>query len=127
MELIEKINQQLNNLVPYDGTVYYYGLIMHKKMADNFYNVLLNNIQWKNDEAIIYGKKIITKRKVAWYADQPFSYTYSKTTKTAEPWVPVLNELKILVEKACGETRVFSIYIMMVMKVWLGIVMLKKI
>ncbi|CDZ76422.1 alpha-ketoglutarate-dependent dioxygenase AlkB [Legionella massiliensis] len=104
MDLIEQINGQLHNLLPYDGTVHYYGPIMSRLIADDFYNALLRNIQWKNDEAIIYGKKIITKRKVAWYADQPFSYTYSKITKTAEPWLPILNELKRMVEKECEET-----------------------
>lgn len=104
MDLIEQINEQLHNLLPYGGTVHYYGSIMSKQMADDFYNALIRDIQWKNDEALIYGTKIITKRKVAWYADQPFSYTYSKTTKTALPWLPILHELKRIVEKECGET-----------------------
>ncbi|MDR3501424.1 MAG: alpha-ketoglutarate-dependent dioxygenase AlkB [Legionella sp.] len=104
MDLIEQINGELHNLLPYEGTAHYYGPIMTQQMADAFYDALIQTIQWKNDEAIIYGKKIITKRKVAWYADQPFSYTYSKITKTAEPWLPILNELKIIVEKESGET-----------------------
>ena len=58
----------------------------------------MTGIQWKNDEAIIYGKKIITNRKVAWYGDQNYSYTYSKTTKTALLWNPILQEIKKLVE-----------------------------
>ncbi|WP_203107485.1 hypothetical protein [Legionella bononiensis] len=102
---------------------------MSLEMANDFYNSLIRTIQWENDEAIIYGKKIITKRKVAWYANQPFSYTYSKITKTAKPWIPILDELKAIVEGESGEiiTHAFSIYIMMGMKVWLGIVMLKEI
>jgi len=40
---------------------------------------LLNTIEWKNDEAIIFGKRIITSRKVAWYAEANFPYTYSNT------------------------------------------------
>ncbi len=104
MDLIEQIDNQLHNLLPYEGTVLYYGQIMPLEMADEFYNSLLQNIQWENDEAIIYGKKIITKRKVAWYANQPFSYTYSKITKTAKPWIPILDELKTIVEKESGET-----------------------
>lgn len=104
MDLIEQINEQLHNLLPYEGTVHYYGSIMSKQRADDFYNALIRDIQWKNDEALIYGKKIITKRKVAWYADKPFSYTYSKITKTALPWLPILNELKKMIENECGET-----------------------
>ncbi|WP_207387330.1 alpha-ketoglutarate-dependent dioxygenase AlkB family protein [Legionella rowbothamii] len=104
MDLIEQINGELHNLLPYEGTVHYYGPIMTQQIADDFYDVLMQTIEWKNDEAIIYGKKIITKRKVAWYADQPFSYTYSKITKTAQPWLPILHKLKIIVEKESGET-----------------------
>lgn len=104
MDLIEQITEQRHNILPYEGTVHYYGPIMPIIMADDFYNALLQNVHWANDEAIIYGKKIITKRKVAWYASQPFSYTYSKITKIALPWLPILNELKKIVEHECGET-----------------------
>lgn len=95
---------EIPNLLPYEGTVLYYGPIIPLETADKFYHALIQNIQWENDEAIIYGKKIITKRKVAWYADKPLPYTYSKVTKTAKPWIPILDELKTIVEKASGET-----------------------
>lgn len=101
---MQQLQEQLHNLLPYDGTVHYYGPIMSRRMADDFYNALLCEVPWKNDEAIIYGKKIVTKRKVAWYADVPFSYTYSKITKTAELWLPILIELKNMIEQVCGET-----------------------
>lgn len=104
MVLNEKINEQLDNLLPYDGIVNYYGSIMPLEMANEFYSLLMRDIQWEHDEAIIFGKKIITKRKVAWYANQPFSYTYSKITKTAKPWLPILVALKEIVEKESGET-----------------------
>ena len=51
--------------------------------ANEFYQTLWETIEWRNDEAIIFGKHILTKRKVAWYGEQPFEYTYSKTTKRA--------------------------------------------
>src|SRR5690606_40284895 len=54
--------------------------------------------------AIIFGKEIITKRKVAWYGDKPFEYTYSNTTKLALPWTKELLELKIKIETQTGET-----------------------
>lgn len=104
MDLIELISGELHNLLPYDGTVHYYGPIMSKSQADIFYAALLQDIAWKHDEAIIYGKKIVTKRKVAWHADYPFSYTYSKIKKTARPWLPILNELKQIVQNVSGET-----------------------
>jgi alkylated DNA repair dioxygenase AlkB len=53
---------------------------------------------------MMFGKKIITKRKVAWYGDSPFRYTYSKVTKEALPWTPELLTLKNRIETATGET-----------------------
>ncbi|MFD2600939.1 alpha-ketoglutarate-dependent dioxygenase AlkB family protein [Flavobacterium suzhouense] len=90
------------NLLPYDGEVIYYGHILSESEAWHYYNILLNEIAWQNDEAIIFGKRIITKRKVAWYGNENYSYTYSGTTKTALPWTKALMELKELTEKKCG-------------------------
>ena len=67
-----------SNLLPFDGEVNYYGSIMTIEKAQEYYKKLLQHIDWENDKAIIFGKLIITKRKVAWYGDQPFDYTYSK-------------------------------------------------
>ncbi len=92
------------NLLPFDGIVHYYGAVIKHDVADHYLNVLLEDIEWKNDEAIMYGKHIITKRKVAWYGDSNFSYTYSNTTKQALLWTKELLELKQLTEKITGET-----------------------
>ena len=90
------------NILPGDGTVIYFGKIVPEDQADLYFNVFMNSIEWKNDEAIIFGKKIITKRKVAWYGDEGFSYTYSKTTKVALPWTKELLDLKLMIEKISG-------------------------
>lgn len=92
------------NLLPKDGTVHYYGKLLNRSTADQYLQVLLNNIEWKNDEAILFGKRIITKRKVAWYGDRAFEYRYSNNTKKALPWTPELLRLKQLVEEKTGET-----------------------
>ena len=91
------------NLLPKEGTVNYYGMVFNQLEATNFYNRLLSDIEWKNDEAIIFGKKIITKRKVAWYGEKEFNYTYSKTTKQALPWTADLLKLKSIIEDKTGE------------------------
>lgn len=92
------------NLLPSDGIVNYYGAIMNHEQANMYLKYLLENIEWKNDEAIIYGKHIITKRKVAWYGDSNFSYTYSNTTKQALTWTKELLALKLFVEELTGDT-----------------------
>ena len=98
---LEEINR---NLLPYNGTVLYFREIFPSQQANAYFDELLRSIVWKHDEAIIYGKRIITKRKVAWYGDHQFLYTYSKTTKHALAWNLVLHELKDIVERSTGET-----------------------
>lgn len=93
----------ISNILPADGEVNYYGRILNNEKAQYYYNQLLQNIKWENDKAIIFGKLIITKRKVAWYGDKPFNYTYSKTTKSALPWNKELLELKEIIENKTGE------------------------
>lgn len=93
-----------DNLLPKDGQVFYFGKVIPNQLADEFYNTLLTQVDWQHDQAIIFGKRIVTKRKVAWYADKPYAYTYSGVTKQALPWTNALLELKTLAEKTTGET-----------------------
>jgi len=86
------------NILPYDGIVNYFGAIVNAKKSHNYFEKLLKNINWKNDEVVIYGKHIITKRKVAWYGDKNYHYNYSNTTKQALPWTKELLQLKAIVE-----------------------------
>jgi alkylated DNA repair dioxygenase AlkB len=104
MKLFDNIIDKTKNWLPQDGIVNYYGKLFNQKEADNYLEKLLKTIEWRNDEAVIFGKKIITKRKVAWYGEKPFEYTYSNTTKHALPWTKELLELKTIIEKETGET-----------------------
>lgn len=104
MDLFSQFDDSPRNLLPKEGTVNYHGIVLSKEKADSYYNSLLNSIEWKNDEAIVFGKLIITKRKVAWYAVKPFEYSYSNRTKTALIFNKELLELKELVEKETKET-----------------------
>lgn len=108
MNLFEQVLVVPINILPKDGVVNYHGEIMHQEESDYYFNALLNEIQWRCDQAVIFGKYIETKRKVAWYGDSkqgaPFSYTYSNTTKYSLPWTQNLLDLKSLVEQQTGES-----------------------
>ncbi len=104
MDLFNQIPQHTINLLPYEGVVNYYGKIMSQEAANNYLGALLSNIAWHNDEAIMFSKRIITKRKVAWYGDTSFEYSYSNVTKQALPWTKELLALKQLTETICSET-----------------------
>lgn len=102
MELFEFADKN-QNLLPYDGEVYYHGRILDPNKSNSYYQSLMDSIEWRNDEAYIMGKHFITKRKVAWYGDQPFEYTYSNASKRALPWTKELLELKEITEQESGE------------------------
>ncbi|CAA7391230.1 alpha-ketoglutarate-dependent dioxygenase AlkB family protein [Chryseobacterium fistulae] len=103
MNLFTELSNEPLNVIPYDGTVLYYGKVFTKEQSDFFYDYLFNHIPWEYDEAMIFGKLILTKRKVAWFGEKPFEYTYSKRSKYAKPWTSELLELKQKCEEVSGE------------------------
>jgi len=104
MELFPRDIDINKNHLPYDGRVNYYGKMMDETSADYYYTRLMTSIDWKNDIANMFGKRIVTKRKVAWHGEKPFEYTYSNNTKLALPWTAELVELKSQIEKTSNET-----------------------
>lgn len=103
MDLFSDAYGPEHNYLPCDGEVNYFGPVMSLQHAEQYFQQLWQEINWQADQAIIFGRAIQTKRKVAWYADHPFQYTYSNVTKTAEPWTETLLVLKTLVEQLSGE------------------------
>ena len=93
----------MNNLLPKDGTVHYYGKIFTEEQSEIYYVKLLNEINWQHDVVKIFGKEIITKRKVAFLGDEGISYKYSGKNKIAENWLKFILEIKSTVEQISGE------------------------
>jgi alkylated DNA repair dioxygenase AlkB len=102
MELFKR--DAVVNLLPSDGAADYYGKVLTPTEAGRYLDVLLHRISWRNDEAVIFGRHIVTKRKVAWYGDRSYSYAYSGKIREALAWTQELLELKTVVERLCGRT-----------------------
>ena len=100
MDLFDQ--DRISNLLHKDGTVNYYRNVLTHNEANRYFDLLLQNILWRNDEAVIFGRHIIAKRKVAWYGDSDYLYTYSNTTKQALTWTIELSDLKQRVEEVTG-------------------------
>lgn len=90
------------SVLPYDGESLYYDNWLEAGQANLYLKVLLEEIDWKQDELLMFGKRIVTKREVAWYGDEPFEYRYSNSVKTALPWSPQLFSIKQAVETTLG-------------------------
>ncbi|MFD2967680.1 alpha-ketoglutarate-dependent dioxygenase AlkB family protein [Sphingobacterium bambusae] len=102
MTLFDDSAAPQRNLLPQDGMVQYYGAVFKHDEANLYYQQLLEQLAWEHDQAVIFGKHISTKRKVAWYGDQTFEYTYSGILKRALPWVAPLQSIKQQIEELCG-------------------------
>lgn len=92
-----------DNILPKDGDVSYFPEFLSADIADGYFNALLNNLDWLQDEAIMYGKHIQTKRKFALHADKPYRYGYSQIKRTALPWTEDLLTLRQMIQDHAGE------------------------
>lgn len=92
------------NILPFDGEAIYHGLVLGREQCDFYYQNLFKEIPWENDQAVVFGKHYITKRKVAWFGDEEYDYKYSGVTKHARIWTPKLLQLKRIIEELSETT-----------------------
>lgn len=90
------------NLLPGDGEVNYFGRIYRIEESARLFDKLVEEVPWRHDEVVMFGKRIVTARKVAWFGDEGFTYAYSGTIKEAIPWSETLREMKSKVELSSG-------------------------
>jgi alkylated DNA repair dioxygenase AlkB len=90
------------NLLPKDGIAIYHGVVFNTEEATNICKNLFQTIPWKQDEVLIFGKLITTKRKVAWFADEGVTYTYAGVKKRGLTFTPDLLQIKAKVEAITG-------------------------
>ena len=86
------------NIIDQDGIALYHEKVLTDEQIKPLYEELLNKINWENERVVMFGKEIITKRKVAFYSDPLIAYTYSSKTKIGLPWKDPLIILKNIVE-----------------------------
>lgn len=98
-DLFDTPPQPAANCLPYDGIVNDYGIVFEPAEADAHLAALLAEIPWRHDEAVICGRRIATARRVAWYGDSAFAYTYSGITRTALSWTERLLAVRQAIEK----------------------------
>lgn len=94
----------IQNILPFDGEAIYHGLVLGREQCDFYYQNLFEEIPWENDQAVVFGKHYITKRKVAWFGDEEYNYKYSGVTKQAHIWTPKLLQLKQKIEELSETT-----------------------
>jgi alkylated DNA repair dioxygenase AlkB len=91
-------------IIEQDGIALYHEKVISDEQIKPLYDELLNEINWENERVVMFGKEIITKRKVAFYSDESIVYTYAGKTKIGLPWKDPLIILKNIVESLTKQT-----------------------
>lgn len=102
MPQYQLINENINIIDNPNSQVTYQSQFLSEEVSDYLFNFFVNNLIWENDKAIIYGKEIITKRKIAWFANTNFNYNYSGINRIAQEWNQELIKLKQKLELETG-------------------------
>lgn len=91
------------NMLPFEGEAIHCGLVLDSAQCKHYFNTFLSANFWEHDQLIIFGKHLKTDRKVAWFGDQDYQYSYSNSIKKALKWTAELKSLKEMVELKTGE------------------------
>jgi alkylated DNA repair dioxygenase AlkB len=85
-----------------DASLKYWQNIYTPISYDAIVNEFISVTQWKAEEVVIYGKRYLQPRLVAWFGDEGVSYSYSGIKLAPNPWTELLSTLKEEVERLTG-------------------------
>jgi alkylated DNA repair dioxygenase AlkB len=106
MDLFDFNNSHLSTVFDqvHSQTIYQGGFLTLDE-SETLYEYFLHNLDWQHDTAKIYGRTIITKRQIAWFADSNLNYNYSGTNRVANGiWDNQVLLIKNKLEKETGFT-----------------------
>ncbi|WP_309091980.1 alpha-ketoglutarate-dependent dioxygenase AlkB [Phenylobacterium sp.] len=57
---------------------------------------------WRQEEVLVWGKRHLQPRLVAWFGDPGRAYSYSGISLKPEPWTQRLLEIRAIIQDLCG-------------------------
>lgn len=63
---------------------------------------LSDNLAWREEEIVIWGKRMMQPRLIYWVGDPGAAYTYSRKRLSPNPWTDELRSLRERVEQRCA-------------------------
>jgi len=87
-----------------DAEVYFLGMLALPAAPEVLLNRLIEEIPWRAEEIVVWGKRYMQPRLIAWYGDTGTAYTYSGIVHQPLPWTELLLGIKQAVEKEVGTT-----------------------
>jgi len=70
--------------------------------ATRLFQDLRRQIDWREEEIVLFGRRVPVPRRVAWHGDPGASYTYSGTRHDPLPWTPALERVRERVTTLAG-------------------------
>lgn len=82
------------SILPKSDAVWYYPSFLEPTVAQHYYTLLAQTLEWKQYPIQLFGKTLLQPRLIAWYGVPNITYTYAQTTLTAAGWTPTLKALQ---------------------------------
>ena len=84
------------------GALRYWPRLIAAPSAEQWLAVLMEQVAWEQSDIVIAGRRLKIPRLNAWYGDAGADYQYSGRQFKAISWLPVLLEIRKVVEAAVG-------------------------
>lgn len=68
--------------------------------ADRWLATLRDEVAWRRDHVVMFGRRHAVPRLTAWFGDPGCVYAYSGITLAPRPWSATLSEIRVLVARA---------------------------
>jgi alkylated DNA repair dioxygenase AlkB len=81
-----------------DGWIIYVPNFYAKEIADQLFNLFYQSINWQQGEIKLFGKKYLTPRLEAFYAEENKSYGYSGQRLITSSFTKELKQIKDIIE-----------------------------
>jgi alkylated DNA repair dioxygenase AlkB len=85
-----------------DAEIYYLPKLLLAQAAEAVMNQLIDEVPWRAESIVVWGKTIPQPRLIAWYGDKGANYTYSGIHHDPLPWTDILIDIKNRVEKVAS-------------------------
>lgn len=80
----------------------YHQEFVGKCEADGLFQVLWRDLAWVQKEIILFGRRVLQPRLIAWIGDPGARYRYSGLSLDPGPWHPLLLKLKMKLTEFTG-------------------------
>ena len=85
-----------------DAEIRYWPDAFGPEEAAELFARLRARIDWRQEEVLIFGRRRLVPRLVAWHGDTGATYAYSGTVHVPDPWTPDLERVRDRVQVLTG-------------------------